>query len=527
MANPTTARTMAQAPAISGRRWWILAACCLASCAKNTEPPPWIFRPPEIQAFNQGWATYGLVMSALTLGALAFLLIGGVLGDIFGRRRMLLIGLGGLMGANLLALLSPSVPWFVVTRLAAGAFGILVLPLSLSMLFLAFADDVAARSRAIAIYVLLTNTAFLISGLLGQLMYSLFDWRASFAVPTLLALVAFVLVRREISESRVARERHVDVIGHAAWALVVLSLLYGLVAWRLDRAYSPVVVGASLVAVAIGLALLVWWERHTKDSIIGQSRIKRRALIVLILFGLCMQFGFVGLSTQVRNVLQVVYGYGVVLATVALAPLVIGMFAMVLYATRRLAGSSPRAMLSGGLLAGAAICALTTLTRAAGAWPWLSILLLAFGAVMVLANVTWTAVFLQALPEDVVGVRTGINSSVFQVGGSLGNSLPATMVATFGLAQYTQMLLAAGVPRLRIDDALVALTSVLDPATPDAALNLAVSERLVAGYQLAYLMAYDRVLLIITVILLVGSLLAWFGLPQKRAAVYTGEEPTI
>jgi hypothetical protein len=197
----------------------------------------------------------------------------------------------------------------------------------------------------------------------------------------------------------------------------------------------------------------------------------------------------------------------------------------VLYATRKLTGASPRPLLSGTLLAGAVICLLTTLTRAAGSWPLLSVMLLAFGAVMVLANITWTAVFLLALPDDVVGVRTGINSSVFQVGGSLGNSLPATMVATFGLAQYTQMLLAAGVPRLRLDEALGALNSVLDPATPDAALNPAVSERLVAGYQLAYLMAYDRVLLILAVILAIGSLLAWFGLPQERKAVYAGEEP--
>lgn len=525
MATSTTAQTLAQAPAISGRRWWILAACCLATCAKNTEPPPWIFHPPAMRAFNEGWATYGLIMSALTLGALAFLLIGGVLGDIFGRRRLLLIGLGGLMVCNLLAVFSPSVPWFVVTRLAAGAFGILVLPLSLAMLFLAFADDVAARTRAIAIYILFTNTAFLIAGLLGQLMYSLFDWRASFVVPTLLAVVAFWLARREISESFVARERYVDVIGHAAWALIVLSLLFGFVAWGIDRTYSWVVVTASLVAVVIGVALLVWWDRHTKESIIGQSKIKRRALIILILFGLCMQFGFVGLSTQVRNVLQVVYGYGVVLATVALAPLVIGMFAMVLYGARRPIRASPRALLSGGLLAGAAICLLTTLTRAAGSWPLISVMLLAFGAVMVLANITWTAVFLLSLPNDVVGVRTGINSSVFQVGGSLGNSLPATMVATVGLAQYTQMLLAAGVPRLRIDEALGALNSVLDPATPDAALNPAVSERLVAGYQLAYLMAYDRVLLILAVILAIGSLLAWFGLPRERAAIYAAEEP--
>lgn len=521
----SSAPTQAQPAAIGGRRWWILAACCLATSAKNTEPPLYLFRPPVEGAFNAGWTRYSLTMGALTLAALAFLLIGGVLGDIFGRRRVLLIGLGGLTVANLLALLSPSVPWFVVTRLVASAFGILVLPLSLSMLFLAFSNDALARSRAIGVYVLITNTAFLISGLLGQLMISSFDWRASFAVPTLLAVAAFALARREIAESFVPRERHVDVIGHAAWAMTVLSLLLGVVAWSIDRTYSPVVVMASLGAFAIGVAFLTWWERYNRRSVVAQSTIKRRALIVLILFGLCMQFGFVGFSTQVRDALQVVYGYNVVIATAALAPLVLGMFGAVLFATRRLAGASPRPLLSGTLLAGAAICAVTALTGATGAWPWLLTLLLAFGATMVLANVTWTAVFLLALPEDVVGVRTGINSSVFQVGGSLGNAVPASILATIGLLQYTQMLLAAGVPRRQVDDAVAALNSLLDPSAPDAALQPGASELLLAGYQLAYQLAYERVLLIIAAVLLVGSLLAWVGLPRRAGATYAASEP--
>ncbi|NTU78161.1 MAG: MFS transporter [Chloroflexales bacterium] len=177
MAN-TTVQALGKAEASGRRRWRVLLACCLASSAKNTEPPPWIYHPPATAAFNAGWATYGIWMSLVALGALAFLLVGGVLGDIFGRQRVLLIGLGGLIAANLLAVVAPTAPWFFASRFIAGAFGTLVLPLSLSVLYLAFADDVALRERAIAVYVLLTSAAFLISGLLGQLMGTLFDWRA-------------------------------------------------------------------------------------------------------------------------------------------------------------------------------------------------------------------------------------------------------------------------------------------------------------------------------------------------------------
>ncbi|NTU83883.1 MAG: MFS transporter [Chloroflexales bacterium] len=511
----TTAQTISDARVAGGRRAWVLAACCLASCAKNTEPPPWVFRPPATAAFNAGWATYGLWMSVVGLGALAFLLIGGVLGDIFGRRRVMQIGLGGLIAANLFAVVAPSAPWFVVSRFGAGAFGTLVLPLSLSMLYLAYADDELARARAIGVYVLITSTALLTAGLLGQLMKMLFDWRVTFAVPTALGALAFVLVRRETVESSVPHGRRFDVVGHAAWALTVLCLMVSLVAWGSDRPNAPLALAGALAGVAVGIGLIVWWDMYTPDSVFGQSQIQRRALVVLILFGLCMQFGFVAFVTQVRNVLQAVYGYGVVLATVALAPLALGMLAAVIVATRRLVNARPRPLLAGSILAGGVICALAAVTGAAGFYPWLGLLLLAFGAAMILANVAWTAVFLSSMPEDVVGVRTGINSSVFQLGGSLGSGIAAALLADLGVSFYERLLVAAGVPAQRLDQAVAALNSLLDPATPNAALDPAVGERLLGGYQIAYLAAYNRVLLTVAGVCLVGSLLAWFALPRR------------
>ncbi len=94
-----------------------------------------------------------------------------------------------------------------------------------------------------------------------------------------------------------------------------------------------------------------------------------------------------------------------------------------------------------------------------------------------------------------------------------------------GLAEYTQLLLAAGVPAERIDATLAALDHVLDPATPDAALvDPAVAAQLLAGHQLAYLVAYEQVLLLVALVCLVGSLLAWFGLPYELKAIYLAEE---
>ena len=95
-------------PRRTALRRGVLIACCLASCAKLSEPPTWVYQPPGGGPFNVQWAEYGIVNSVLTLLSLGVLLVGGVIGDISGRRRVLLLGISGMVVANVV-LLSPTV----------------------------------------------------------------------------------------------------------------------------------------------------------------------------------------------------------------------------------------------------------------------------------------------------------------------------------------------------------------------------------------------------------------------------------
>ena len=120
-----------------------------------------------------------------------------MLGDIFGRRRLLLGGLVGLALANMLAALSPNPAWFLATHLIASASGTLIVPLSLTMLYLAFSGDIRARTMAIAIYIVVTSTAGLSSGLLGQLTqltYALLDWRTTLVIPVTFAVIGWLMI---------------------------------------------------------------------------------------------------------------------------------------------------------------------------------------------------------------------------------------------------------------------------------------------------------------------------------------------
>jgi MFS family permease len=307
-----------------------------------------VFQPPVVQAFGAGWARYSLVVSLLTLGTLAFLLLGGVLGDIFGRRRLLLGGLAALIVANLLAAISPVPSWVIATRLLAGAAGALIVPLSLTMLYVAFSNDVPARTVAIAIYVIVASTARMVAGMLGQLMYLLWDWRATLVVPTALALLGWLLIWRISEESRVPETHRFDVVGHAAWALTVFGVLFGLLVSQVAGPYAAVSRVSALTTVVCGIGVLIWWDYRSPDSLLGQSKIPRWALVVLIVYGVCLQIGFVGLIGLVRNVLIAVYDYSVVWAAIGLTPLVVGMLAMTLWGVSRLVSVRPHLIMGGG-----------------------------------------------------------------------------------------------------------------------------------------------------------------------------------
>jgi MFS family permease len=501
------------------QRWWALAACCATGCAKLIEPPIWIFRPPEVSAFGEQWVGYNIAISVVALISLAFLLSGGTLGDVFGRQRVLLIGLAGSIVANVLLLYSRSILWFIVTRFVGGAFGALVIPLSLAMIYVVF-DDIPSRARAIAIYVFLTTIASLAAALLGQLMYRLFDWRAAFVAPTMLGALAFALALRQLPESRVPQAQRFDAVGHAAWTLTLLAIVGGVFGWRVAGSFANLIVLLSLVLGAIGLALLIWWDYRTPNSLLGQSSIRRRALSILIVYGVSLQFGLIAFVTQFRNALIGVRGYGTIAATLALAPFVLGMLAMLVYGQRHLAGVKLRALLSGSLAVIGGICAATAISLPISSYFWLAVLLAFFGAASIVANTAWNGVFLLHIPNDLAGVRTGISTSITQIGSAVGIALTSDMLLQVGRADYAGRLLAAGVPARWIGAALDALNAILNPASPDAAaIDPIIAARLLAGYQLSYALAEERVLLVVAGICLCGSLVAWFGLGRQKRAV--------
>jgi MFS family permease len=508
----------------------VLIACCIAGCAVWSEPPAAIFRPPAALAFGSGWVAYDLLIGIINLAVIACYLGGGTLGDLFGRRKMLLAGLAGHIVGNLLLLLSPNVAWFAATRLVTGLAGALTVPLTLSMIYLTFDDD-EARHRAITIYVVVITLAKIAAAILGALLHSLADWRLAFLPPVLIGLVGLAMLYRYVPESRAGAGERYIALGNTASTWTLLALAFGLHVVWVAGPFVPHVLAASLCAAMIGAALLLWADSRADGRQRFRGLRRRRTLIILTVFGVAMQIGLAGYLAQTKGALHVVYGYGSGLALLALAPLVAGTLLVSLPKVQAWVGSlSRRATMAGGLLLVGLSCLGIWLLFGQGSYGTVAVLMIALGVGSAVANSAWTSTYLQSTAGELIGARTGMSSAIARTGDLVGAALASALLASAGSSDYVRRLLAEGIEEAQVERAREALNRLLNPATVGAAaIDPDVVRRLLSDYRSSYAAAFEQVMLTLAVVCLLASALAWIGLrparPLAPEAAVTAEEP--
>ncbi|NJM05661.1 MFS transporter, partial [Candidatus Gracilibacteria bacterium] len=206
-------------------RWWILAACCSVAFAQQAEPHLWMIGLDiPASAFGTAWREYRFLSNFGVVLFVACQLLGGVLGDLYGRRRMLLIGAIGATVANVLSLAAWNVPSLIAARGIVGMLGALAFPLALGIIRLAFTSN--ERKVALLIYTFCTALGVL-AGLLAIPIDDWFGWRWALLLPILSGIVGIGLAWRYVPESRAhGGLRRVEAVTTAAWSLVFLGLIF-------------------------------------------------------------------------------------------------------------------------------------------------------------------------------------------------------------------------------------------------------------------------------------------------------------
>jgi len=440
---------------------WILLATVLASGVAFLDATVVNVALPTIGT-ALGASVGGLqwLVNGYTLTLASLILIGGSLGDRYGRRRIFLVGIVWFALASLLCGLAPSYEALLAARMLQGVGGALLTPGSLAILQASFGPT--ERGRAVGAWSGLTGIAAAIGPFVGGWLIGIGSWRLIFLINLPLAITVVIVAIRHVPESRdPGAVGGIDVIG-----AVLTGAGLAAVTWALIAAGERGATAAVLSAGALGVALLtgfIMTERRVQHPMLPLDLFRSRQftaanLVTLVVYaGLSITFFLLVLN------LQQVLGYSPMQAGVATLPVTALMLALSARAGQLADCLGPRLPMTLGPLTIAV--GLVMLSRVQAGTTYLGTVLpglLVFGLGLSLTVAPLTATVLAAAPAEHAGIASGVNNAISRGAGLLAIAVIPGLVGLTGQAYRDPVLFSSGFrAAMLISAALAAAGGVL------------------------------------------------------------------
>jgi EmrB/QacA subfamily drug resistance transporter len=365
---------------------------------------------------------------ALAIGVL--LVVGGRLGDRYGKRRIFLIGITGFTAASALCGLSVDPTMIIVGRLIQGGFGALMIPQGISIIMASFTRAqlpraVSAFGPAMGVSAVLGPIAagFIISANIAGL-----DWRPVFLINIVLGLTGLVAAVRLLPRDQPISQKPIDAIGGALLGATMLALIFGLIQGSTNGWTALPII--SLVGGVIFFAGFAIRQRQGPNPLISPSLLKNKGFTSGLVLGLCFFAAAGGLSYVISLFFQLVLHLSASRAALGLAPVMVGIIAASIVC-RPLLTSLGRRLAVAGLvtaLLGTLGLWLTVLERGTSVTPWLTApSLLVLGVGMGACFSTLFEVALGDVSHEEAGSASGSLSSVQQLAAAIGSAIVTTV----------------------------------------------------------------------------------------------------
>ncbi len=394
----------------------------------------------------------------LTLGAL--LLLGGALGDRYGRRRLFEVGLVAFSVASVLCGLAPTLGTLVAARAVQGVGGALLVPGSLALLSASFASE--DRGRAVGTWSGLAGAFSAIGPFFGGWLVDAVSWRWVFLINLPVAALTLWVVRAHVPESRnpAAGAGRLDLAGAAAVTLGLAGVVFALIEGTVEGA-SSVVVAAGVVGVGALFAFPVI-ERGTAHPLVPLGLFRSRQFSGANATTLAVYGAFAGALFLFVVHLQQGLGYSALEAGSAMLPVTVLLLVLSGRAGRLAQRLGPRLPMTVGPLVAAV--GLFLLSRVFPGTSYVSGVLpgvVVFGAGLALTVAPLTAAVMAAVEERHLGVGSGVNNAVARVAGLLSVALLPLAAGLRGIEPGTAAFAAGVSDALRIAAVACALGGVV------------------------------------------------------------------
>ncbi|MBB3082859.1 MFS transporter [Geodermatophilus sabuli] len=427
----------------SARGRWLLLATVLASGMAFLDATAVTVALPAIgRELGASLAELQWTVTGYTLALAALVLLGGALGDRYGRRRVFLVGVGWFAAASLVCGLAASPGQLVAARVLQGVGGALLTPGSLALVQASFRP--ADRARAIGLWSAFAGIAGLVGPFLGGLLVDAASWRLVFLLNVPVAAAVLLVAGRHVPESRDESHRgRFDVPGAALGALALGAVTHALIAAG-EQPGRPDVVAAGVLGVVAGAGFVVR-ERRARHPLLPPSLFAERQFTGANLATFAVYGGLGGSSLFLVLQLQLVLGYDAAAAGAAMLPS-IALITLLSPAAGSLAmRTGPRLPMTVGPL----------LTAAGTAWlagvdagsAYLTAVLpgsLLQGLGMATTVAPLTATVLAAAPDALAGVASGVNNAVARAAQLLAVATLPVAVGLSGADYARPEVFAAG-----------------------------------------------------------------------------------
>lgn len=447
---------------------WVIAAAALGSGMALLDGTVVNVALPRIGAdFGAPFGALQWTVNAYLLTLAALILLGGSLGDRYGRRRVFLLGVGWFAAASALCALAPGIELLIAARALQGIGGALLTPGSLAILQSVFHPD--DRAGAVGLWSGLGGVAAAVGPLLGGWLVGGPGWRWIFVLNLPLAAVVIAVTRRQVPETRdPERVGRFDVRGALLAALALGGVTYALT--EAGRGLSPV---AGAAGVLLGVAFVLA-ERRSPEPMLPPDLFGSRLFTAVNLVTLCVYAAFSGVFLLIMVQLQIVAGFSPLTAGVALVPITVLMLVFSGRAGQLGRRIGPRLPLFlGPLVCAAGVLLMLRIGPRASYWADVLPAVTVLGSGMTLLVAPLTATVLAAVDVRRAGIASGVNNAAARAAGLLAVAALPALAGLSGTgyrvphqvdgAFHTAMLICAG---LLVTGGVLALATVRGDTLP-------------------------------------------------------------
>ena len=497
-------------PKTYARRWWILGTLCLtllgvmlANSSLNMALPM-MAKDLTLSQLDLTW-----VVNVYTLVFASLLFVAGAVGDRYGRKLAMQIGLAVFtLGSLYAGFLAQTGAELIVSRVVMGIGAAFVMPTTLSIINNTFPKR--ERARAVAIWGAVAGVGMMFGSIASGILLEHFTWHSLFYFSASIALIGLVANQYLAHESKDEKQTPVDWLGGLLSSLAIFGIVYGVTEAPSVGVTEPAV-AASLIGGLVMLVLFVLWERRTTTPMLDMNLFKNRAFAISSLTLTLVFLAMSGVFFSMSQLMQLVMGYTPLESSLRTIPLMLPMMFLSPLVPTIVKKIGARTSIGVGLLLTSTAFVIMSTWTVDLTYAFLAMTMLIMMLGITLAMTPGTNILMASVPRNRSGMGSAMNDTTRELGGALGVAVLGAVLS----ASYEKEIAATaakfpGAVGEALQSSLAVAMQVADKLGPMA-------QQVIDAAQTAFMTGVSHSALIAAVIIFVAALIAFFGLPKHTA----------